>query len=90
MVGAHDFTKQPLFYYLAYQGVHAPAEVPQSYVAAYAPTIADTKRRTFAGMLSCVDEGIANVRHLYAPRFAPFNHIYYYYGVVSDHRCVLP
>ncbi len=27
----------------------------------YATSIADPKRRTFAGMLSCVDEGIGNV-----------------------------
>ena len=61
VVGAHDFGAQPLFLYLAYQGVHAPAEVPTSYVDAYSTTIAEPKRRTFAGMLSCVDEGIANV-----------------------------
>ena len=30
-----------------------------------------------------------NARHLSAPLFALFNHIYYYYGVFSDHRCVL-
>lgn len=53
--------KQPLFLYLAYQGVHAPAQVPDSYVTPYATTIADRKRRTFAGMLSAVDEGIGNV-----------------------------
>ena len=51
----------PLFLYLAYQGVHSPAEAPQSYIDAYASTIADPKRRTFAGMLSAVDEGIGNV-----------------------------
>ena len=51
----------PLFLYLAYQGVHAPAQAPQHYVDAYAGTIADPKRRTFAGMLSAVDEGIGNV-----------------------------
>lgn len=43
------------------QGVHAPAQVPQSYIEPYAASIADGKRRTFAGMLSAVDEGIKNV-----------------------------
>ena len=61
VVRAHDFAAKPLFLYLAYQGVHAPAQVPQHYVDAYAKTIADPKRRTFAGMLSAVDEGIGNV-----------------------------
>jgi arylsulfatase A-like enzyme len=52
----------PLFLYLAYQGVHAPSEVPQSYEDAYDETIPfEPSRRKFAGMLSCVDEGIANV-----------------------------
>lgn len=35
-------------------------------------------------------DGIDLVRHLDAPLFAPFNHVSYYYGVVSGHRCVLP
>jgi len=51
----------PLFLYLAFQAVHAPAEVPQEYVDAYKATIADPMRRKFAGMLSCMDEGLANV-----------------------------
>ena len=60
VVGAHD-ESEPLFLYLAYQGVHSPAEVPQSYIDPYASSIADPKRRKFAGMLSAVDEGIKNV-----------------------------
>ncbi len=45
----------------SYQGVHSPAQVPASYVAPYNNTIESPVRRTFAGMLSCVDEGFANV-----------------------------
>eukprot|EP01084_Bolivina_argentea_P120082 212864_1 len=52
---------KPLFLYLPYQSVHAPAEVPQSYVIPYKNTINNTQRRTFAAMLSCVDEGIGNL-----------------------------
>lgn len=60
VINAHD-TNRPLFLYLAYQAVHAPAEVPQSYVDAYNTTISDHRRRVFAGMLSCMDEGLGSV-----------------------------
>jgi arylsulfatase A-like enzyme len=60
VINAHDITK-PLFLYLAYQGVHEPAQVPQQYVDMYNTTIQDMTRRIFAGMLTCVDEGITNV-----------------------------
>lgn len=61
VISSHPFDAKPLFLYLAYQGVHAPAQVPSSYVDPYRSTITDPKRQTFAGMLSCVDEGINNV-----------------------------
>ena len=60
VINEHNM-KNPLFLYLAYQGVHAPAQVPTWYESKYNDTISDPKRRTFAGMLSCVDEGIGNV-----------------------------
>lgn len=60
VVNKHD-TSKPLFLYLAYQNVHAPAEVPQSYMDRYNTTIKDLKRRKFAGMLTVVDEGLGNV-----------------------------
>eukprot|EP00040_Diaphanoeca_grandis_P003760 m.25803 g.25803 ORF g.25803 m.25803 type:complete len:638 (-) comp15175_c0_seq1:193-2106(-) len=61
VINAFDFSGKPLFYYLAYQGVHSPAQVPDSYIEPYNTSISDPVRRTFAGMLSCVDEGIGNV-----------------------------
>ena len=61
VVDNHEFAEKPLFLYLAYQGVHAPAQVPKSYEKKYESSIPDSKRRTFAGMLSAVDEGIKNV-----------------------------
>jgi arylsulfatase A-like enzyme len=62
IIEAHDAdpTKgQRLFMYLAYQAVHAPSEVPAEYLVPYAAL--KEPRRTFAGMLSALDEGVANV-----------------------------
>ena len=61
VIQAHDPANGPLFLYLAYQAVHSPDQVPASYVWPYNATIPDPKRRTFAGMLSCLDEGVGNV-----------------------------
>ena len=62
MVAAHPSpASTPLFLYLAFQGVHSPAEVPDRYRDAYPDS---HERRVFAGMLSCVDEGIKNVSPL--------------------------
>jgi len=51
-------TSTPLFMYLAFQGVHGPQEVPDSYVAPYLNT---SSRPHFAGMVAAVDEGVMNV-----------------------------
>jgi arylsulfatase A-like enzyme len=52
---------EPLFLYLAYQSVHAPAEAPASYINKYEDSVPDHRRRVFAGMVSALDEGIGNI-----------------------------
>ncbi len=73
VVDEHNFDEKPLFLYLAYQGVHAPAQVPDRYKKKYTKSIPDEKRRTFAGMLSAVDEGIKNVTDALSRRGALSN-----------------
>ena len=51
---------QPLFLYLAYQAVHGPLQVPKQYLEPY-KNISNSNRKTFAGMVSCMDEGIGNI-----------------------------
>ncbi|KAK7478758.1 hypothetical protein BaRGS_00029969 [Batillaria attramentaria] len=59
LIKSHDKSK-PMFLYLAYQAVHAPMEVPESYVTNY-DHIHSKLRRTYAGMVSCMDEGVGNL-----------------------------
>lgn len=55
------------FMYLAYQAIHSPDEVPNSYKFRFNESIPDTPdgvgqhRRIVAGMIACLDEGIGNV-----------------------------
>jgi arylsulfatase A-like enzyme len=48
---------QPFFLYLAFNAVHDPLEAPDRYMARFS-SIADTTRRTYAAMLSAMDDGI--------------------------------
>ena len=51
--------KKPLFLYLPFNAVHGPLQVPDSYVAPYASLKGN--RKTYAGMLSAMDEAIGQV-----------------------------
>jgi arylsulfatase A-like enzyme len=54
--------KPPLFLYLAHQAVHDPDQVPDLFMDPYRNQTDWTDlRKTYAGMLSAVDQGIANL-----------------------------
>jgi arylsulfatase A-like enzyme len=52
--------EQPWFCYLAFNAVHAPLESLEKYLARF-PGIQNTNRRTFAAMLSAMDDGVGSV-----------------------------
>lgn len=52
--------QKPLFLYLAFTAPHAPYQAPAKYVDRFAH-IADETRRTYAGMVSCLDDQIGEV-----------------------------
>jgi len=51
---------EPFFLYLAYNAVHRPMQAPQRYRNSF-KHITNPKRRTYAGMLTAMDEGIGKV-----------------------------
>ena len=48
---------RPFFLYLAFNAVHEPLEAPDQYLARFS-NIADARRRTYAAVLSAMDDGI--------------------------------
>jgi arylsulfatase A-like enzyme len=52
--------QQPFFLYLAYTAPHSPMQVPDSYLARF-DHIADEKRRVFAAMVACLDDGVGGI-----------------------------
>jgi arylsulfatase A-like enzyme len=52
--------QEPFFLYLTYNAVHAPLQAPQKYLARFAG-IENERRRTYAAMLSAMDDGIGRV-----------------------------
>jgi arylsulfatase A-like enzyme len=52
--------KKPFFLYLTFNAPHTPYQAPEAYVAKYAH-LPDPTRRTYAGMVDCLDENIGKV-----------------------------
>ncbi len=53
-------TKAPLFLYLAFTAAHAPYQAPQKYIDRFA-NIPNETRRTYAAMISCMDDQVGRV-----------------------------
>lgn len=53
-------TPRPFFLYFAFNAVHSPLEATAAYEARF-PAITERKRKTYAGMLSALDDAIGRV-----------------------------
>eukprot|EP00057_Strongylocentrotus_purpuratus_P010841 XP_011665315.1 PREDICTED: arylsulfatase B [Strongylocentrotus purpuratus] len=52
---------KPMFMYLSYQAPHLPFEVPDEYFVSYRGKINNRNRRTYAGMVTMLDESIGKL-----------------------------
>lgn len=59
LIENHD-PKVPLYLYLAFNAPHTPYQAPVEYIERYS-SIADPTRRTYAAMVSCLDDEIGRV-----------------------------
>ena len=59
LIEGHD-TSKPLYLYLAFNAPHTPYQAPQEYIDRY-KNIEDPTRRTYAGMVTCLDDEIGRV-----------------------------
>jgi arylsulfatase A-like enzyme len=59
VIDGHDGEK-PLYLYLAFTSPHTPYQAPQDYLDQY-PDIADSDRRAYAAMITCMDDQIGRV-----------------------------
>ena len=57
---ASKSSDKPFFVYLAFNAVHAPLEATEKYESRF-PNIKNRKRKTYAGMLSAMDDAVGRV-----------------------------
>lgn len=60
LIQQHD-GKQPMFLYLAFTAPHTPYQVPKEYEDRYAASIPDPTRRTYAAMITAMDDQVGRV-----------------------------
>ena len=58
-INAQDSNK-PFYLYLTFNAPHTPYQAPKEYIDRY-PNIADPTRRTYAGMVTCLDDEVGRV-----------------------------
>lgn len=58
-INAQD-PKKPFYLYLTFNAPHTPYQAPQEYIDRY-KDVADPTRRTYAGMVTCLDDEIGRV-----------------------------
>lgn len=59
LIGGHD-VNVPLYLYLTFNAPHTPYQAPKAYIDRY-QNIEDPTRRTYAGMIACLDDEIGRV-----------------------------
>ena len=59
LIEGHD-TATPLYLYLTFNAPHTPYQAPKEYIDRYS-NIEDPTRRTYAGMVACLDDEIGRV-----------------------------
>src|SRR5262249_1380534 len=59
LIEKHD-TSKPLYLYLAFNAPHTPYQAPPEYIDRY-QQISDPTRRTYAGMVACLDDEVGRV-----------------------------
>jgi arylsulfatase A-like enzyme len=59
LIEKHD-TSKPLYLYLTFNAPHTPYQAPKEYIDRY-PNISDPTRRTYAGMVTALDDEIGHV-----------------------------
>ena len=55
-----EHSARPFFLYLAFNAAHTPLQAPKKYMDRY-PTIENQQRRTYAAMVSAMDDGVGKV-----------------------------